>query len=448
MRSKFTKNQEPDENSAIEQERDEEEVEVEATGPGIASAKKSKILIIAASSVLITVVLYFLFFKEEDTKKEKLEEVPVPRAERVAPSEGGKSPFELEPTEKPKEDLELLTKPSVPEVPTLPELPEGALPSEQVTGQPQGGLLPKLLPPVSPIDQKQSAQLPTQQAQQPAAQPQAPVEAAAPPPKEEKELDPRYAPIIVFSGGGTDGGPTRGVGYDDNIKQLKKDPIDALKRSAPGVVATYIEDRAHTIAQGKLLTAVLETAINTELPGSVRAVVSRDVFGESGNNVLIPRGSRLFGSYSSKITRGQGRVEITWKRLIRPDGVDLAISFIASDQFGRSGVSGEVDNKYGPIIANSMLTSILTVGAVAAAQSILGNDESTTTTTNPSQGTTTTTGNATNQAVYDVSKTITDTVSKVINSAIDITPVIRVPQGTKITVIVNSDINVPSLSSR
>jgi type IV secretion system protein VirB10 len=452
MRSKFTKNQEPEEKplgekTVIEQEQDEEEVvEVESTGPGIASAKKSKILIIAASSVLITVVLYFLFFKTEGVKKEKLEEVPAPTAQRVAPSEEGKSPFEMEPVEKPKEDLDLLAKPSTPEVPTLPELPESALPSDQ--GPQQGGLLPKLLPAQPTPAQQPAQQLPTQA--QPVPQPQAPVEAAAPAKEEKpKELDPRYAPIIVFSGGAAEGVPSRGVGYDDNIKQLKKDPIDALKRSTPGVVATYLDDRTHTIAQGKLLTAVLETAINTELPGSVRAVVSRDVYGESGNNVLIPRGSRLFGSYSSKITRGQGRVEIIWKRLIRPDGVDLAITFNASDQFGRSGIEGDVDNKYGPIIANSMLTSILTVSAVAIAQKILGNSNNdTTTTTNPTQGTTTTTGNATNQAVYDVSKTITDTVGKVIGNAIDITPVIRVPQGTRITVIVNSDINVPSLSSR
>ena len=103
-----------------------------------------------------------------------------------------------------------------------------------------------------------------------------------------------------------------------------------------------------------MLTAVLETAINTEMPGTVRGIITRDVYGESGNVVLIPRGSRLYGSYSSQITRGQGRVEINWSRLMRADGVDVNVTFNAADQFGRSGIEGDVDNKYGSIIGNSM----------------------------------------------------------------------------------------------
>jgi len=160
---------------------------------------------------------------------------------------------------------------------------------------------------------------------------------------------------------------------------------------------------------------------------------------------LIPKGSRLFGAYSSKVSRGQARVEIGWTRLIRPDGVDMAINFNASDQFGRAGLVGDVDNKYNSLIASSIMTSVLAIGGVAAAQSIFTNNSATTTTTNPTQGTTTSTGSATNQALYDVTKTIIDTVGQLISNTIDLNPVIRVPQGTKITVIVNSDITVPSV---
>ncbi len=270
---------------------------------------------------------------------------------------------------------------------------------------------------------------------------------AAVPLADKKPADPRYAPIIVFEGANNANLPARGVGYDKNIVKLKKDPLEDLKETEAKVVTTYIGDMAHTIAQGKLLTAVLETAINTEIPGSVRAIVGRDVYGESGNKVLIPKGSRLYGTYSSEIKRGQGRVRINWSRLIRTDGVDLAISSVAADQFGRAGISGEVDNKYNSILTNSLLTSVLAVGGVAAAQSLIGN-QSTTTTTNPTQGSTTSTGNATNQALYDVTKTIVDTVGQIVNSALDLTPVIRVPQGTRITVIVNADIKVPDMTKR
>ncbi len=427
MKSKFTKKPEQE----IE---DDDDVDIESSGPSIAAAKKSKIAIIAASSILITVVLYFLFFKG-DSKQEKLVEVVPPKPAAVAQSEDGKSPFALEDVkEKKDEEPAVVEKPKVPEAPSLPDLPQDSIPQDLIPAEPVV---------IAPADKEAVPATPNQKPAEPiAVQNQAPTTVEKP-----KEVNPRYAPIIVF-GATAEGTPARGIGYDNNIVNLKQDPIDDLADTKSGVTATHIKDRLHTIAQGKLLTAVLETAINTEIPGSVRAVVSRDVYGEAGNEVLIPRGSRLFGSYSSKVSQGQGRVEIAWSRLIRPDGVDLSINFNASDQFGRSGISGDVDSKYGSIIASSMLTSILAVGGVAAAQKLLTNNATTTTTTNPTQGTTTTTGSATNQAIYDVSKTIIDTVGQVIGNTINVSPVIRVPQGTRITVIVNSDITVPSQKNR
>ena len=65
--------------------------------------------------------------------------------------------------------------------------------------------------------------------------------------------------------------------------------------------------RFFIIAQGAVIPAVLETAINSDLPGYVRAVVSRDVSSFDGKNVLVPRGSRLVGQYRSGVALGQSR---------------------------------------------------------------------------------------------------------------------------------------------
>jgi len=462
MKSKITKKPDP------ELEQDEDDVEVEAGGPSIASSSKSKITIIAASSLLVTLVVYFFFFKDggNDKKGELLEKVEVPTVAKFTPSKPGESSFVLpEITDQPQEGSEktVVEKPAAPAIPDLPSLPQDSILPDQIA-------LPDKEEPVKKEvkdenkaaldkvlengktnkkdDNSNSAETPKEEQKnnvddnQQKNDTQQPQQAAEEPVQSNPDLDPRFAPIIVFSAP-SQGTPGRGVGYENNIVMLNQNPIDQLSASQTGVTATFIKDRSTTIAQGKMLTAVLETAINTEVPGSVRAIVSRDVYAESGNSVLIPRGSRLFGSYSSNITQGQGRVEISWTRLIRPDGVDLAVSFNAADQFGRAGISGDVDNRYGSIITNSILTSVLAVGGVAAAQKILTNNSASTTTTNPTQGTTTTTGSAANQAIYDVSKTITDTVSQIIGNTLDINPIIRVPQGTKITIIVNSDISIP-----
>ncbi len=425
----------------LEEDDIADETAVSSTGPSIATLKNSKLALVAASSVLITLVVYFIFFKGEE-EKPQLEEVKPQIINPVNVVHEGKSPFELEEAKpKPVEDVDILEKPKTPDVPKLPELPgdkdisnllmEPERPSQDQQQPPQ---LPAVAPP---------NQIPT------TPQPQQPTTTAQPVQQVQTQngsiSDPRYAPIVVLSGGP---GPARSVGYDNNLTMLNGDPIRALEKSKINVKTTFVDNRNNVVAQGKIINAVLETAINTESPGAVRAVVSRDVYAEVGNEILISRGSRLFGTYSSEIVRGQGRVQIVWSRLIRNDGVDLAISSLASDQFGRAGIAGEIDSKYAAVITNSLLTSILAVGGVAIAEKILGNDGQTTTTVNPQQGTATTTGAASTQAVYNASKTITDTVSKIVNDNVSVNPIIRVPQGTKVTVIVNADMNIPSMRKK
>jgi type IV secretion system protein VirB10 len=447
MKDKFFKKQD-DENDV---ENTEEEADVEAGGPAVDSAKRNKIAIIATSSIFITVVIYFIFFKNGAPEKTNLEEVIVKTStvSPIAQSESGKSPFEIE-TPKKDENIEMLEKPETPEIPTLPELSsdatkDGLVSTDEIQKQlEQDELQKKIDEQKKQLEQLQQSSL-GQQAQGVVPGQAATVQGQAAPTSENKITDPRYSPIIVISGGA---GPPRSIGYDNNIINLQDNAIDKLEKSKVDVKTSYIDNRPNTISQGKLLTAVIETAINTEIPGLVRAIVSRDVYGEAGNEVLIPRGSRLFGSYSSEIARGQGRVQIGWTRLIRPDGVDLAISSVASDQFGRAGIQGQVNNKYGSTITNSLLTSLLTVGSVATAEKLLGGGKTTTTTTNPSLGSVTTTGQASNQAIYDVSRTIVDSMRKVITGNLDTSPVITVPQGTRITVIVNADMNIPSMKKR
>ncbi len=255
---------------------------------------------------------------------------------------------------------------------------------------------------------------------------------------------PRYSPILVFSER-TGGSPANSIGQDKNIISIGETLGQKIKKTQSKVEIEMIEDRTRTIAQGKMINAILETAINTEFPGDVRGIITRDVYGEAGKEILIPKGSRIYGSYSSEVRRGQGRVNISWSRLLRPDGISINIALTASDQFGRAGIPGDLDTKFSSLIANSLLSSVLAVAGTATAQAILGGNTQTSTTVNANQGTTTTIGNAANQALYDVSKIFLDTIGNVVKNTIDTTPVIRIPQGTRMVVMVNSDITIPKL---
>ena len=92
-----------------------------------------------------------------------------------------------------------------------------------------------------------------------------------------------------------------------------------------------------TVTQGTLIPAILETAIDTNVPGYVRAVVSQDVRSFDGTKVLVPRSSRLIGQYQSGLQNGQRRAYVIWTRLIRPDGASVNL---ASPAVGFDGTTG------------------------------------------------------------------------------------------------------------
>jgi len=114
-----------------------------------------------------------------------------------------------------------------------------------------------------------------------------------------------------------------------------------------------------TVTQGTLIPAVLETAIDTDVPGFVRAVVSADVRGLDGSRVMIPRSSRLIGQYKSGLQAGQRRAYVIWLRVVRPDGVSVNIASPAISFGGETGLAGKVDNHFFERFGSAMLLSVI-----------------------------------------------------------------------------------------
>ncbi len=206
-----------------------------------------------------------------------------------------------------------------------------------------------------------------------------------------------------------------------------------------------IDDLRNIILQGKVLDAVIETAINTDLPGKLRGIVSRDVYAENGKKILIPKGSRLIGTYDTQVKFGQARVYIVWTRVIRPDGIDAVLDsredMIAVDLLGRSGVTGDIDNRFAEIFGSSLLLSTLTIAFAYAADVATNAGQITSTVTQDGNvvesGTNLSLG--TRQAVSDLGSK----VQSVARDLINLTPRITIDQGTRIKVFVNKDIRFP-----
>ncbi len=128
--------------------------------------------------------------------------------------------------------------------------------------------------------------------------------------------------------------------------------------------ATASIDPKTTVTQGTLIPAVLETAIDTDVPGYVRAIVSVDVRSFDGSRVLVPRSSRLIGQYKSGLQAGQKRAYVIWTRLIRPDGVSVNIGSPAIGFSGETGLAGKVNSHFFERFGSAMLLSV--VGGLSA----------------------------------------------------------------------------------
>lgn len=237
------------------------------------------------------------------------------------------------------------------------------------------------------------------------------------------------------------GNPRKVTGFAGNDPNMVFSREYLGDSQAERAEATLMGDLNYLVAQGKMIDAVLETAINTDHPGLLRAIVSRDIYAESGHQVMIPKGSRLVGSYNSAITRGQSRVYVIWSRIMRPDGIDIKIDSPGTDQLGRAGVPGYVDNKYYEIFASSILTSTVAIALGIAADSAL--DDSGTQQTDTAEGTSTSSGSAGSQAVLEGIRNFTDTSKTVVGSLLSQNPTLTVDQGTRIKVFVNRDLVMP-----
>ncbi len=251
----------------------------------------------------------------------------------------------------------------------------------------------------------------------------------------------KAAPIFKMSGGD---GPSNSLPQDsDAIILSYTDAKLDIQSKAPDVLPTQVADLTRVILQGKVISAVLETAVDTDLASTVRAVITRDVYAEEGKNILIPRGSRVVGTYSTSVAAGQSRVTINWNRIIRVDGMSLNIASIGADRLGRAGVQGDLDNRYAQQLANSFLSSVLSVGTSLVAEKLSGSTGITSTISSLTGETTTTSGKASDYALIDATQQFMDDAKQIVDDIAEQKPVIRIPQGEKIVIMVTQDVTLP-----
>jgi type IV secretion system protein VirB10 len=130
--------------------------------------------------------------------------------------------------------------------------------------------------------------------------------------------------------------------------------------STPKVVASMLGNRSLTLPKGTAFTCALKTKVISATSGLVGCQVQRNVFSDDGRVLLIERGSHLDGEYRiASVRPGTVRIPVLWTRIRTPLGVTVDIDSPGTGQLGESGIDGYVDNRWGERIGAAMLLSLI-----------------------------------------------------------------------------------------
>ena len=175
------------------------------------------------------------------------------------------------------------------------------------------------------------------------------------------------------------------------------------------------------LLEGTVIPGVLETAIQSDMPGSIRAVVNEDVWAADAGQIVLPKGSRLIGRYEAGLSQGQSRVLIAWSRVVTPDHRSIVLDSSGVDGLGRSGLSGDVDQHFATKFEAAFLISAVSAIGQFGANVGLSRAEF-------------------REALNTGSETVTETASNALGDYLSISPTIHIDQGTPINVFVQQDV--------
>jgi len=272
------------------------------------------------------------------------------------------------------------------------------------------------------------------------AQKAAPLPPPAPPPK------PVPPPMMMVAGRDS---TSNALNAEEQAKaMLARQPVERMSvqsfanRETSGkapttsnqAMAANLGDRAYVIARGSWIPCILETQLDTTVPGNTSCVIPEDVYSDDGKQMLISKGSKAMGSFGNSLRRGDTRIAVTWARVKTTTGVVIDVESPATDGVGTTGAGGYVDNHWLERIGAAVLLSFVQDAVAYAMTSEQQKQQQTYNAQNTSQGGT---------SVYVPQNTSTQTTrlaEKVLDSTINIPSTLYKNRGDRVMIFVNRDL--------
>ena len=263
-------------------------------------------------------------------------------------------------------------KPPPPVPPTLPPQPP-LFPPAVAQAAPVPVSAPQVASPFVPPSVVPATTTPTPATQPAAATAARPAQAAtpaAPPPVHQEEGDWLFAEIkslkrTAAHSQGSPGGDAAGGTPGGRGRTSALFPVAQWERPADPTKVLYASQIIHVIT---------EQAISSEESATVRLRVTETVYDRFGQlHVLIPQDSMILATAEGgNVQRGQSRIALKISKVELPDGTDLVLAGKGGSADGAVGIPGRVDNKYGTVIAATLLSTVFSIGPRVVAGSPSG----------------------------------------------------------------------------
>jgi type IV secretion system protein VirB10 len=179
------------------------------------------------------------------------------------------------------------------------------------------------------------------------------------------------SPIFAFSGGGgvaeTAALPLPAALTNGAPENQPAGPPSALGNMLKPTVLTGAKARLlphpdMMVTMGTMIPCTLQTAIDSQLAGYVKCVLPQDVRSTTGNVVLLDRGTVVVGEIGHGLVQGQDRIFVLWDRAETPDHAVIELSSPGTDELGRSGLPGRVNNRWWERFGSAILLSVIQGG--------------------------------------------------------------------------------------
>jgi type IV secretion system protein VirB10 len=130
--------------------------------------------------------------------------------------------------------------------------------------------------------------------------------------------------------------------------------------ATPRAAARLLDGRSLILPKGTAFTCALKTRVVSAASGLIACQVQRNVYSDDGRVLLIERGSHMDGEYRiASVRPGSVRIPVLWTRIRTPNGVIVDIDSPGTGPLGESGIDGYIDNRWGERIGAAMLLSLI-----------------------------------------------------------------------------------------